>query len=496
MQNLINNNLNYNNINLNNNYNPNNFQRNLNQEYSNNNEDNNIILENIKNNQSQIRIQNNDSYKINNHIDNRINQNHNHISNSMNLYKLDNETIIKEAYNLTKGQMGCRFLQKKIEEDTEFAMEFIYPIILKHLNEIIIDKFGNYLIQKFLDYLPQKELSEFLMNIKDNFVEIGLNQYGTRVIQKLIGVIKSSGDQYTVNNYKTFISLITPNIVKFSNDLNSCHIIQEIMISKTFENKFIYEFYKNNIVRVSNDKNGCCFLQKCIDKLYGEELNNIVECILSNIKEIIIDKYGNYVVQYIIKNIIINSQKSQDIKKFNFREIFKFILDDFVNYSNQKYSSNVIEKLFSIEELRQDLIEKLKNPEIAKNLLFEKYGNYVIQKGLNFAEINDREEIFKIIGNLSNELKKVEFGNKLLNKLLTKYPKLKEYLNKNNKHKQDMNNNHNLENDKKYINNNSINIVNMVHNSEYKLNNNDINKLYKDKNNINSKNIDNYKSTK
>ena len=27
---------------------------------------------------------------------------------------MDKETIIKEAYNLTKDQMGCRFLQKKL----------------------------------------------------------------------------------------------------------------------------------------------------------------------------------------------------------------------------------------------------------------------------------------------------------------------------------------------------------------------------------------------
>ena len=62
---------------------------------------------------------------------------------------MDNKTIIREAYNLTKDQVGCRFLQKKIEEDTEFAISFLYPIVIKHLDEIIIDKFGNYLIQKF-----------------------------------------------------------------------------------------------------------------------------------------------------------------------------------------------------------------------------------------------------------------------------------------------------------------------------------------------------------
>ena len=105
-----------------------------------------------------------------------------HSSNIVNVNKIDNETIIKEAYNLTKDQIGCCFLQKKIEEDTEF-ISFLYPIIIEHLDEIIIDKCGNYLIQKFFEYLSQKVL--FMNPIKDNFLNIGLNQYGSSVIQKL-----------------------------------------------------------------------------------------------------------------------------------------------------------------------------------------------------------------------------------------------------------------------------------------------------------------------
>ena len=169
------------------------------------------------------------------------------------------------------------------------------------------------------------------------------------------------------------VTLITPNIVQFSNDLNGCHIIQNIFMSKTFPNKFLFEFFHDNIIKVSNDKNGCCFLQKCIDKLEGENLNEILQSIFFNIKKIIIDKYGNYVIQYIIKNIIvINDENRKVIKNFNWNEIFKFILDDFVNYSNQKYSSNVIEKIFMIDELKPKMIEKLKNPEITKNLIIEK----------------------------------------------------------------------------------------------------------------------------
>jgi hypothetical protein len=342
-----------------------------------------------------------------------------HSSNVVNLYKMDNETIIKEAYNLTKDQIGCRFLQKKIEEDTEFGISFIYPIVIGHLDEIIIDKFGNYLIQKFFEYLPQKELYLFMNSIKENFLKIGLNQYGTRVIQRIMDFIKSSGGEDYVKNYNFFVILITPNIIQFSNDLNGCHIIQKILLAENFDNNFCYNYYRENIVKIANDKNGCCFLQKCINKLNEAQLDNMLESIFNKIKEIVIDQYGNYVIQYVLKTI-----KEQNITKYNLKEIFKFIIDDLVTYSNQKYCSNVIEKLFGVDELKNALLAKLEQPEIMKALLVAHFGNYVVQKALNYSNTDEQNRLLKLIATMVGDLKKLEFGFKLYNKLVSKYPTL------------------------------------------------------------------------
>ena len=214
-----------------------------------------------------------------------------------------------------------------------------------------------------------------------------------------------------------------------------------------------------------------------------------MQSIFFNIKKIIIDKYGNYVIQYIIKNIIvINDENRKVIKNFNWNEIFKFILDDFVNYSNQKYSSNVIEKIFMIDELKPKMIEKLKNPEITRNLIFEKYGNYVIQKGLHFAEDKDKDIILQIIGYSSEDIQKVEFGKKLINKLMTKYPKLINFINDSQRNQNDLNenlikinenkDNHIINDTLKKDNNNANNLPkhkNIQNNDAY-------GQIYKDKN--------------
>ena len=212
------------------------------------------------------------------------------------IYRLDNIEIAKQAHNLAKDQSGCRFLQKKIEEETQFALSCIYPVILDHLLDTVNDQFGNYLIQKFFEYLSPQEIHKFLSLIGPSFAPIGINQYGTRVLQKIIDFLPND-----IDNLNLFKSFITPNTVLFSNDVNGCHIIQKILTTKLFDNSFIYHQLDLHIEHIANHKNGCCFLQKCTEKLTGMELERILNAIDKKAKILIIDQYGNYVIQHVMK---------------------------------------------------------------------------------------------------------------------------------------------------------------------------------------------------
>ena len=352
-----------------------------------------------------------------NQINTKTNNNNNNLNkipkskrilNTSTLYKLDNSEIAKQSYNLAKDQIGCRFLQKKLEEDTQFSLNSIYPIILDHLLETITDQFGNYLIQKFFEYLNTKELSQFLSYINSSFANIGINQYGTRVIQKLMDYINNNEKELYIN----FVNLVKPNIVLFSNDINGCHIIQKIMLTKNFNNEFCYDKIEECIEQIANHKNGCCFLQKCIEKIKGNELEKILNAINKKIRLLIVDQYGNYVIQFIFK---INGEERN-------KNIFDIVVKDLTFYSNQKFSSNVIEKFFLFENLKNKLISKIIEKENLKKLLFDPYGNYIVQKALLYSDNQQQYEILCKIAPLIYDLKSLSFGSKLYHKLTIKYP--------------------------------------------------------------------------
>ena len=72
-------------------------------------------------------------------------------------------------------------------------------------------------------------------------------------------------------------------------------------------------------------------------------------------------------------------------------------------------------------------IKKILEDNNIFDFIVDPYGNYIIQKALLIANEKEFTFILKEIGKHYEEIKKVNFGKKLLIKLEILYSKLKEY---------------------------------------------------------------------
>ena len=408
----LNNNINQNkrNINNNNNYYNNQFIPNDINYYS--NSKNVSFYNNNNQNPNNFQIINGIPYLNNsNNINNINNLNRKGGINNQkrpNLNLLSNEDLSKQAHIFAKNQNGCRYLQKRVENNKELVPTLFFPNVLGHFQELSNDQFGNYYIKIIIKYLSNEMIHRLISLMYPSFLKIGTNQYGTKVLQYLIEFLNNE------ENLVLFIERILPYVVTFTKDLNGIHIIVKLLLIKSKHTQKILNEIYYNIEYISITREGSNFIiKKLLDIIDEQNLKILFNCINQKLNLIIVDQFGNYLIQ----NIILKYDLT-----FNYH-IIENIIKNLVYFSNQKFSSNVVEKCFETEMKGKVIDEILKNNNFELMLLND-YGNYVIQKALNKADKNKQLLLLKALVPLVDKLQKKPFGQKLLQKLIISYPKL------------------------------------------------------------------------
>lgn len=292
--------------------------------------------------------------------------------------------LSSQIFRLAKDQHGCRFLQKRIDENVVLNaqvrvanFDIIFGQVHPMLYELIIDPFGNYLIQKLIDYCDEENLNLILESLQYNLFLISINQHGTRALQKVIDRMN--------NNYQLLLLVkgLKPYIIELIKDLNGNHVIQKILNKYSPENcQFIYDSIIQDLLVVATHKHGCCVLQKCLNHVTASQLTAFSNVILlyDNFTRLVNDQFGNYVLQYLV------SIDSIEVDCRLYGNFVKFGINDLCNL---KFSSNVIEKLMKncynnehklieFSDLKFTLILLILKTDVSK-LINDPYGNYVIQ---------------------------------------------------------------------------------------------------------------------
>ena len=339
------------------------------------------------------------------------------------------EFLSSNIYLLLKDQLGCKFLQEKLETDTLNAFQYFYPAILPHLSILIKDAFANYFIQKLYCYLNDEQIEYILNTLKPEFLDICSDSHGTRAIQAIMNFL------LTAKLRILFFDIIKPIFISLINELNGTHIINKFI-------DYFPEFLNNinniiidNCINLATHKRGCFFLQNYLTMLLNTKSDlkiNIINKLLDKCLILIIDNIGNYIIQYLL------SLREQNI----ISNIINQILNNISFYSKHKYSNYVIEKLFlfSDDENRNKIIEKISKPEIMSDLVIDQQGNYIVLKALMFSDEEKRNIMLNIIKNLEPKIKKFSHGKNFLNKIYNIRPVINDYNYKTNNNKNNKNN--------------------------------------------------------
>ena len=355
----------------------------------------------------------NKNKKYNNYYNSKFNYCNNH---NIHIKMKDeaNKSVNGSWRIMLKDQKGSKLIQKKIEEKSPDFLNKLYEQIKNNLKEIMTDQYGNYVIQKFVEYCDKKVISEMFSQISNSLYEISINNYGTRPVQKMIENLAMNMNTQDIN---IILGMTKGNVLDLIKDINGNRVIQSII--QNFKNKELlsplYKELNENITEILKTKSGCCVFSKVILNITENDLNLIVDNIIKNFSSFINDEFGNISLKRLIK---LNNENYNS-------KIFPCIKDSIINFSCQKFSSNVIEACIDNNTtLKKKTIEKLIDHDgIISKLILDQFGNYIVQKALQNSEQKEFDIIINIIKNNEKKLKQSQHGKVIYEKLMKNYKK-------------------------------------------------------------------------
>lgn len=294
---------------------------------------------------------------------------------------------VGQIFAMCKDQHGCRFLQRKLDEDGLPAVAAIFEEVIEHIVDLMSDPFGNYLCQKLIEHSNNEQRLAIVRGVAPHMVAISKNMHGTRAVQKTIEFLGSSEEIRLVRD------ALRGSVVGLIQDLNGNHVIQKCLHKmEPNDNQFIYDAVAQHCVQVASHRHGCCVMQRCIEHASESQKMQLVNEIRNNALALVQDAFGNYVVQYVLD--------------LGMEAVCEAIATKFLGHlyylSTQKFSSNVVEKCLKVGNARTIAIisrelAEFQNPNLVVGgdghasqdliiqLLQHPYGNYVVQTALQEA---------------------------------------------------------------------------------------------------------------
>ena len=324
------------------------------------------------------------------------------------------EIISKDFSKLAISNYGTRVVQKLLEivstysETTNVNFKDIYVKCFKSINYHIIKDLvelssnnnSSHIIIKYVNEIRYPKNVELFEEVYKNFIPLCKDKYGCCVIQKCI----DSGNEEQKNK---LLELSNSNCENLISDQFGNYVIQFVVcLDLKIVNQKILEILKNNLCSLCKEKYASNVIEKFLVKK-SDESKEVINILLNDEKvvhELIIDKYGNYIIQRIL-SLIDNETRSNLIHKIValYQEIKNLPFGPrIISKLHERYQefTMLVTKYYGNESFQETLpylhLNNFKNNNQFNNLLTSMNANnnpnLFINNNLNGAVINNNNE--------------------------------------------------------------------------------------------------------
>ena len=305
------------------------------------------------------------------------------VLNKFSLYS-DQQLVLDESLFFTKNnilvafnsQRSTKILQKSLEDAPKEKIDIILEELSGTFRTIIKNKNGNYFFSDLIKVCNKEQKIKILKELSETISQDCTDEFGTHPIQNLIE-LSSDEEEYKLllASFNNLDSLLMASL-----NQNGSYVIQKLIvhIPERFRKDFNLMFVKFVCI-LSRDMYGVCTVKKFIGYTKNELIvKQILNSILTNFVNISGNKYGNYLIQYLLEKWW-KTEEGVYLKKI--------ITSKFQVLASNHYSSYIC-----------DLFLKLCNTEEKRNLVAS-LNNYK-----TIGKINFKGRIPLYLNKISNDL--------------------------------------------------------------------------------------------
>ncbi len=236
---------------------------------------------------------------------------------------------------------GTRVIQKIIEKiyNNNVSLDLFNMLLFPHLSKIILDQNSTHIIIKYMNLIHYPKNKNIFSFIHKNIYNLATHKHSVCTLQK---TIESLDNQQR----KILLMDLAQISQKLFNDQFGNYVVQFVLSKNEKEvNKIIINYYLSDLI-----KNACRkFSSNVFEKLFEyccKEIKQMVIkniCNYSNVRILLYDIYGNYILQQIVK------EASEPYKNY-YIELIGSLIDGlkifpYGNIIFQKFISNFPELL-------------------------------------------------------------------------------------------------------------------------------------------------------
>mmetsp|Transcript_113473 Transcript_113473/g.316014 ORF Transcript_113473/g.316014 Transcript_113473/m.316014 type:complete len:843 (-) Transcript_113473:723-3251(-) len=280
-----------------------------------------------------------------------------------------------QVIQLSKTQAGSKYLQRQLLKGHNSVIDVILQEVEQDVAQLMCDAYGNYLCSVAFQACSVRQRQRMLEKLAPRVSAIARDKRGTHALQALIGLLS------TLEEQEQLMSALKGHVLELCMDPNGTHVVQRLLFCFMPPcTDLIYYPVVDKLVEVAHHPYGLCVLKKCISqaKAPGKHQEILLSQLAQHALDLVQSPYGNYAVQHAL----------EEWGGVCCMPIFKSLEGRMMQLSINKFSSNVVEKLFcsAPPEFRARFISELIESEKMSVLVNSNYGHYVVKRALQLAE--------------------------------------------------------------------------------------------------------------